>query len=115
MTNWFQPYKGYITEPEIELMKAADLVLHSNQEDGAFPEKVTAFILALSLHTRTALMARAIHLLLDANGKRDSGGRVRAEHHPQTAELGGRSTGDPSRADCSGRDLLSSSSNPEVS
>jgi hypothetical protein len=72
LDDWFRTFEKYITEPEIESAKAADLVIHSDTEQRNFPEKVTAFVLALSLHTRSPLTARALHFDLNGEGNVDT-------------------------------------------
>lgn len=78
--DWFQFFERYVAEPEVESARAADLVLRSDMEPDGFPEKVTAFVLSLSLHTRTALTARALHFDLDDAGEVDR----RLGHAPES-------------------------------
>jgi hypothetical protein len=66
--DWFQAFEKYVAQPEIESAKEADLLLRSDGEHAQFLEKVISFVLALSLHSRTPLAARALQFHLGDDG-----------------------------------------------
>jgi hypothetical protein len=67
--DWFRFYQEYVAKDEIESARSADSALRSDTEHDNFPEKVTALILALSLHTRTPLAGWALHFDLNHDGE----------------------------------------------